>query len=590
MSDTSLVRAVVDHTGWSLRTRIALLAALIALLSTSVCAVAGTTAINRSLTAHARDSARAVLDDLRRDLDSLASDLGYQVSDYAMWDELYTHLPTPDPQWTRINLVPRRNEGALIAAFALVIDGRIIGRYLPDRIHGAAAENDDPAPAEILIYLAGRGPGTGLAWLNGHPALVSVCAITHSDRSGPSAGTLIGITYFDRRLLDRIERPGWTIQFTQAEQPSEVPSFVTTASRLTAAMALPCRDDNAMQISVVQDQVASDRIGLEANDAIMLGGLASLILASCIGGALGWRWLRPIERLAAACRKRIDDPAYPLPPANDLAEADVLARALDEYADAERQHRNSLAHALDRETTVNAVHLRFLSQLGHEIGDPIHRLVAVINRLAANDGHLPPEEVAAARDNALALEERLHEVLGLAGEIDQRTAPFGERDLAAYLANVVELLRPLAERHQRTLTIDATPGKAMLDTRLLTPVLVNLAANALRAAGNGPVKLSALIADGGGTRWIVSDLGPGIASDLAARIRDACERGEVLPGTPGIGLGLAVALANVRALGGTLQLLRTDDQGTSFAVALPAGSSQRVPPASGTVRLQRSGS
>jgi signal transduction histidine kinase len=131
------------------------------------------------------------------------------------------------------------------------------------------------------------------------------------------------------------------------------------------------------------------------------------------------------------------------------------------------------------------------------------------------------------------------------------------------------VLRPVAIRRGLELRVEAPAAEAVIDARLLTPILVNLAANAIRATAAGGVRLRADAEPGGGTRWTVADSGPGIEPELAARIADACARGEVLPGSAGIGLGLALALANARALHGRLRLAENGRDGVVFILTLP---------------------
>ncbi|MBA3686770.1 MAG: hypothetical protein H0W72_16220 [Planctomycetes bacterium] len=82
--------------------------------------------------------------------------------------------------------------------------------------------------------------------------------------------------------------------------------------------------------------------------------------------------------------------------------------------------------------------------------------------------------------------------------------------------------------------------------------------------------------DGTSMRWSVSDSGPGLASDLAERIAAACSEGLVQPGTPGIGLGFALILANAQALSGRVQLIANTPSGAQFALSVPiAGTTRR---------------
>jgi hypothetical protein len=65
----------------------------------------------------------------------------------------------------------------------------------------------------------------------------------------------------------------------------------------------------------------------------------------------------------------------------------------------------------------------------------------------------------------------------------------------------------------------------------------------------------------------------GAQAPLADRMRDVFAAGEVMPGTTGIGMGLTVAVTNVRAMGGTLTLTTAlaapTEAGVTIAIRLP---------------------
>jgi signal transduction histidine kinase len=555
----------------SLRGRIAALAALVALLATTVCAWVGSWTTDLGVADQRRRSALEEIADLRHHLDRLGQTLAHEVLDHATGSGLHAAIPALDPERTRINLAPGNDPGGVAQAMIVVAGGRVLGRFSHLGQRGEAPSTEDPAgPATVAALAEGTLPAHGLAVLDGRPTLFAAAPILRSDRSGPAAGVLVGLAYLDSRVLDRVRLGGW--RFAIAGLPDADPREPTAedgGNGMTATAHLAARGGAvAVTLGGAPDEGGADGVRLlRANQAIILAGLATALVATSLGIVLGWRWVHPLSALAAACRRRAADPDQPLPTVRGLPEAEVLAEALGALVEAERRNHDALSAALDREITANAVHQRFLAQLGHEFGQPVRALIAIIDRLAAEGGRLPPEELAHARVVALALEERFQEVLGLASEA--REVGGSERDVASYLGGVADLLRPIASRRGLRLEVEAPNGPAMIDGRLLTPILVNLATNAIRATASGEVRLSVVVHPDHSTRWTVADSGPGIEAGLAERIADACARGEVLPGTAGLGLGLALALANTRALGGRLRLERSGGEGTTFVLAVP---------------------
>lgn len=555
-----------------LRSRVVVLAAIVAIIATSLCAAFSARTLVEGLRGQREVNVLAEARHADERLGRLVQRLAFEAGDYAAWDELHQRMPRPPDDWAAVNLIPGDTPGRLAQAFVLLDrQGRITGRYRRATQRGAEPGPGDPAPAAALVALATGSAHAGVAAPAGIPLLYAAHPVLPSDQSGEPSGTLIALAYVTPELLAELDHKGYRIEIAVLPRPAAEPLVAWRDEAAVATLTRPAIDGQALAVTASEGGELRDDLVWRAVLAVGAGGLAGALIAMLLGMRLGFTWMRPLSALAEACRQRAQDPEAPIPSATGLHEAEVLREALLRMDEAVRERARRLGEALDRERTVNAVHQRFLAQLARELGDPIHTLVATIDRLAASGGRLPPEEVAAARERALELEGRLHEALGLADEPTAVAA--GERELAEYLAGVADLLRPLASQRGGSVTVEAT-GRARLRPDLLTPVLVNLAANALRAGRGVQVRLTVRI-EATETHWSVEDTGPGIEPALAQRLADACARGEVLPGTPGLGLGLAIVLANLRALGGRISLDNRPGSGVrfTFVVPVPASSS-----------------
>jgi two-component system, OmpR family, sensor histidine kinase AdeS len=553
----------------SLRSRVAILAALIALVATTACALLAAQALIAGVHSQRENAALAVAEQAQLRLNRLVLRLSFENGDYAVWDEMYQAMPQPGADWAAINLSPGSSQGRLTQAFVVIdTNGRIAGRFRRSSQHGSEPSPDDPAPTSAFTPMAIDRSHAGLAAPTGLPLLFAAHPILTSDGSGPSRGTLIAVAYMTPSIISDLVHSGFAIEVAPLTRPSPQPLVAWRNDRVAATVSVPTYDGHGVALTVVETGNVSNELVWRAVVAIAVGGLSAAAAAILIGIHLGWSWMRPLSALAEACRRRVDQPDAPLPKVTGLREAEVLHDALEHMDAAAREHARLLGEALDRERTVNAVHQRFLAQLAREIGDPIHALVGTIDRLAAEGGRLPPEEVAAARDRALELEARLQEVLGLVdGANEEATIRSGRRNIADYLSGVAELLRPLAQ--QRGGRVSATgDGSVHLRPDLMTPILVNLVSNPLRIRRDVSVRIHGK-AENNFSIWTIEDDGPGIEPELAQRITDACARGEVLPGTPGIGLGLSIVLANLRALGGTITCSNTPDHGVRFDLHIP---------------------
>lgn len=583
----------------SLRARIVVLSALMALGSAIICAVAAMQVAQGNLMTMEGRQAEEALASLRKRIQQACDGLAYEASDYGNWDELYAQMPAPTEAWARINLTPGKVHGAL-AQFMITADERAItGRFRDGDVRGTQPSGRDPATVTALAPLIGHPqPLSGLAVLAGNPALFAVTPVRASNRRGEPRGHLIALAYLDAEVLARLQPDGWDLALevqhsTQSRTPGAAIAWGSSHTerdvKLLRVSTTILTHDGSLRLSMTTDRSAGRRIGDQTTLAILVAGLGAAAIALLLGTWLGWRWLAPISALAKACHRQLDDPQAKLPEDSGLTEADLLSDSMHQLIMRLRVGQDELAHALDRESVTNAVHRRFLAQLGHEFGQPIRRIIALCEQMERRAGHLDPEEVAAAKQLANELEQRFQEILGLVALEQNETLPNHPLGMHEYLSGLAELMRPRAEQAGITIRVDAPPDAVHLDPALLSPVLINLCANALRAGGRG----SSVLLQGridqqqGETQWTVQDDGPGLPEPLAVRLREAFTRGEVLPGTPGIGMGLTLALANVRTLGGSMALLNRSGPGVTIVVRLPLLDSARRQTATASERIRR---
>ncbi len=550
------------------RGRVAALAALIALLATAACAALAAQALVKGLHGQREQAVMAVAQQGRSRLNWLVQRLAMENAGRAASGELTQRMPHPPEAWARANLMPGSSPGRLVHVVILITDGAVTARFRRSSSFGPEASPDDPAPPTDLASLALPDAQAGLAVPGGFPVLFACNPVAWNDgRAGPRC-SLLSLTYLTASLQPDLVQEGYDLEMAPIPRPASGVQAAWREGRVAATVSVPTHDGHGLAITVVELATGDGDLVWRAVIAVIAGGVASAAAAILIGVVVGWTWMRPFTALAEACRRRVEDPGVPLPTSGGIQEAEVLRDALERLSAAERTNARRIGDALDRERTVNAVHQRFLTQLGHEIGDPLHAIVATLQRLAAEGGRLPPEEVAAAVERALELESRLQEALGLVGfESGAIRSEPGVRDIESYLGGIADLMRSLAASRGGSVVCSGA-GRAMLRPELLTPILINLVANALRAGRGVCVSIEGRVTNDG-SWWRVADDGVGIEPELADRIADACVRGEVLPGSVGLGLGLAVVLANLRALGGRIGLDNRPGEGAEFTIDLP---------------------
>lgn len=107
-------------------------------------------------------------------------------------------------------------------------------------------------------------------------------------------------------------------------------------------------------------------------------------------------------------------------------------------------------------------------------------------------------------------------------------------------------------------------------------LVINLLENARKyASAGGPAQVSVRAASAGEVEIEVADRGPGIPRALEEKIFERFFRADdaIARGEGGSGLGLSIARALARGMGGDLVFRPRDGGGSRFVLTLPAASS-----------------
>lgn len=160
------------------------------------------------------------------------------------------------------------------------------------------------------------------------------------------------------------------------------------------------------------------------------------------------------------------------------------------------------------------------------------------------------------------------------GKAEEPPPQLRRLNLAQLAGEVVEG-EGLSSETAITCLLDVPPGMMIrADGEQLFRVLSNLIRNArqaIEATGQaGTIEISA--GEDETEWWIrVGDTGPGLPAKAREHLFSAFQGGARKGGT---GLGLAIAAELVRGHGGRLELVRSDAEGTEFAIHLPKGTSE----------------
>ncbi|MGH2881755.1 MAG: sensor histidine kinase [Solirubrobacteraceae bacterium] len=226
-----------------------------------------------------------------------------------------------------------------------------------------------------------------------------------------------------------------------------------------------------------------------------------------------------------------------------------------------------------------------LSRASHELRTPLNAILGFGQLLALDplsDAQRDSvEQIIAGGRHLLSLVEGLLD-LSSVGELSIVPVTVAEE-----IAHAVALSRPLAAERSLTVEVEVLEPTliAHADPRRLKQILLNLISNAVKYNRPGGSLTVRARPDGDDHVSIeVSDTGRGLTEAELARLFVPFERLDAAQeGIEGNGLGLALSRALAEAMGGTIEVASTPDEGSVFTLRLPA-TVQPVSPPSGTNR------
>lgn len=219
----------------------------------------------------------------------------------------------------------------------------------------------------------------------------------------------------------------------------------------------------------------------------------------------------------------------------------------------------------------------FLLQVAHELRTPIAALSASLDLVLQDALTMPRDQLAVMvrtlGRSAMRLETLVENLLD-AGSIDAGT--FQVRALPTFLGRAIQtalgLVQPVIDAKQQTVRVHVVreAETVVADARRTAQVLGNLISNASKYSPEGTTIEVGAVAEGGYVRVTVRDDGPGIPLDEQARLFERFFRSrDVREHAGGLGLGLTICRAIVRAQGGEIRIASEPGKGTSVHFTIP---------------------
>lgn len=238
-----------------------------------------------------------------------------------------------------------------------------------------------------------------------------------------------------------------------------------------------------------------------------------------------------------------------------------------------RKTEDSLRRARDEAMRASRSKSDFLSRMSHELRTPLNSIIGFGQLLEMEDlTSQQAQHVSYILKSGRHLLDLINEVLDVVriegGNMKMSVEPVV---LADALTVAVEMTRPLATARTIEVSCDL-PSRGMAvvaDEQRLLQVLLNLLSNAIKYSEPGDAVSVTTEASGGTVIIAVTDTGPGISDSDQEKLFTPFERLDAdNSDVEGSGIGLPVARALSREMGGTLTVSSQLGVGSTFCLEL----------------------
>ncbi len=235
---------------------------------------------------------------------------------------------------------------------------------------------------------------------------------------------------------------------------------------------------------------------------------------------------------------------------------------------------DALREAKESAELANQAKSEFLSRMSHELRTPLTAILGFTELLQMSEVDAAQRDMFIERTHRAGqhLLSLINDVLDISRvESGRLSISIEPVDVRPVVREVLELVGPMAEAQNITITDEAEAVTALADANRLRQVLVNVVSNAVKYnRPGGSVRVSCRVVEGD-VLIDVADTGIGISPDDLPRLFRPFERLSAKTGeVDGTGIGLALSRGLTELMGGSIWVNSEAGVGSVFTLRLPA--------------------